>query len=87
MSIETLRDEIMYRLDGIPDENLPVFLAFIDFLIWRNQSSRSQEDINWLDSDLSSLGDLEPYEWQEGELKEGLPLKFLPETGEIVIDT
>jgi len=87
MSIETLRDEIMCRLDGIPDEKLPVVLAFIDFLIWRNQTSRSQEDINWLDSDLSSLGDLEPYKWQEGELKEGLPLKFLPETGEIVIDT
>jgi hypothetical protein len=26
-----------------------------------------QEDIDWLESDLSNLDNYEPYEWQEGE--------------------
>jgi hypothetical protein len=39
-----------------------------------------QEDIDWLESDLSNLDNYEPYEWQEGELQEGLPVKFIAET-------
>jgi hypothetical protein len=87
MSMSDLRDEIISRLDAIPDHKLPMVLTFIQFLIWQNQNSRSPEDINWLESDLSNLGSYEPYEWQEGELEEGLPVRVLPETGEIIIDT
>ena len=42
-----------------------------------------QEDIDWLESDLSNLDNYEPYEWQEGELQEGLPVRFIAETGKI----
>jgi predicted transcriptional regulator len=31
-------------------------------------------DRAWLESDLSRLGEYEPYDWQEGELDEGEPL-------------
>ena len=54
-------------------------------LVWQTENPRTQEDIEWLERDLSSLDNYEPYEWQEGELQEGLPVKFIAETGKIEI--
>ncbi len=46
-----------------------------------------QEDRDWLESDLSRLGEVEPYEWGEGELEEGQPLKYIPGIGLVIEDT
>jgi len=43
------------------------------------------EDQDWLESELSGLDSYEPYEWQEEELQEGQPIKFIAETGKIAI--
>ncbi len=80
-----LRNEIVQRLDVVPDDKLREILSFLNYLVWQNENSRTQEDKNWLDPDLSSLENYEPYEWQEGELEEGLPVKFIAETGKIKI--
>ena len=45
----------------------------------------SEEDETWMQSDLSSLGNHEPYDWQPGELEEGLPVKHVPGKG-LMID-
>lgn len=42
------------------------------------------EDRGWLESDLSGLGEIEPYEWQEGELEKGTPIDYEPEVGFVV---
>lgn len=44
-----------------------------------------QEDRAWMESDLSGLGDIEPYEFQEGELEQGYPVYYEPGVG-LVID-
>ena len=40
----------------------------------------------WLDTDLSRLGEYEPYEWEPGELGSGKPVKYIDGIGLVVID-
>jgi len=83
--MNVIKNEIVQRLETIPDDKLREVLSFLNYLVWQTENSRTQEDIDWLESDLSSLDNYEPYEWQEGELEEGIPVKFIAETGEIKI--
>jgi len=83
--MNTIRNEIAQRLGVIPDDKLREVLNFLNYLAWQTENPRTQEDTDWLESDLSSLDNYEPYEWQEGELQEGLPVKFIAETGKIEI--
>ena len=41
-------------------------------------------DRTWMESDLSRLGEFEPYEWEEGELEEGKPVRYEPGVGFVV---
>lgn len=83
--MNTIKSEIVQRLEIIPDDKLQEVLSFLNYLVWQTEKSRTQEDTDWLESNLSSLDNYEPYEWQEGELQEGLPVKFISETGKIEI--
>lgn len=42
---------------------------------------RTPEDVAWMESDLSHLGGYEPYEWVEGELDDGIPVRHEPGRG------
>jgi hypothetical protein len=46
-----------------------------------------QQDHDWLQRDLSSLENFEPYEFQEGDLERGDPVEFLPGEGYVVVRT
>jgi hypothetical protein len=81
--MNTIKSEIVQRLEIIPDNKLREVLSFLNYLVWQTENSRTQEDTDWLESDLSGLDNYEPYEWQEGELQEGLPVKFIAETGKM----
>ena len=37
---------------------------------------RSGEDIAWMEGDLSRLGELESYDWAEGELEDETPVRY-----------
>jgi hypothetical protein len=84
--MNVLRNEIVQHLKIVPNDKLQEVLNFLKDLVWQSQNSRTQEDTDWLESDLSNLGSYEPYEWQEGELEEGRPVKYIAETGKIEID-
>ncbi|WP_103667739.1 hypothetical protein [Pseudanabaena sp. BC1403] len=75
--MNTIKSEIVQRLEIISDDKLREVLSFLNYLVWQTENSRTLEDTDWLESDLSSLDNYEPYEWQEGELQEGLPVKFI----------
>ena len=79
-SMNTIKSKIVQRLEIIPDDKLQEVLSFLNYLVWQTENPRTQEDTDWLESDLSSLDNYEPYEWQEGELQEGLPVKFIAKT-------
>ena len=83
--MNTIRNEIAQRLGVIPDDKLREVLNFLNYLLWQTKNPRTQEDTDWLEIDLSGLDNYDPYEWQEGELHEGLPVKFIAETGKIEI--
>jgi len=83
--MNTIKSEIVQRLEIIPDDKLREVLSFLNYLVWQTENSRTQEDTDWLEIDLSGLDNYEPYEWQEGELQEGLTVKFIAETGKIEI--
>ncbi|GBO56369.1 hypothetical protein APA_4705 [Pseudanabaena sp. lw0831] len=84
--MNAIKNEIVQRLEIIPDDKLREVLSFLNYLVWQTENPRTQEDADWLESDLSGLDSYEPYEWQEGELQEGLPVQFIAETGKIKID-
>lgn len=72
--MNTIKSEIVQRLEIIPDNKLREVLSFLNYLMWQTENSRTQEDTDWLESDLSGLDNYESYEWQEGELQERLPV-------------
>ncbi|MEY3866528.1 MAG: hypothetical protein RLZZ338_419 [Cyanobacteriota bacterium] len=42
-------------------------------------------DCAWMNSDLSRLGDYEPYEWEPGELEMGHPVKYIEGIGLVIV--
>ncbi len=82
------KTHLLEKIDCLPDHLLKQVLAFVEFLLWQQNSTRSPaphpdnapnaEDQAWLNSDLSNLGAHEPYEWAEGEREQGKPVKYIP---------
>jgi len=72
--MNTIKNEIVQRLEIIPNDKLREVTSFLNYLMWQTENSRTQEDTDWLESDLSGLDNYESYEWQEGELQERLPV-------------
>jgi hypothetical protein len=83
--MNTLRTQVMQSLEVIPDERLGEVLDFLNHLVQLPENYQTQQDTDWLESDLSGLESYDAYEWQEGELEEGLPVKFIAETGDIKV--
>ena len=83
--MNTLRTQVVQSLQVIPDERLGEVLDFLNSLLQPKENYQTQQDTDWLESDLSGLESYDSYELQEGELQEGLPVKFLAETGDIEI--
>lgn len=83
--MNTLRTQVVQSLEVIPDERLGEVLDFLNYLVRPQANPQTRQDSDWLESDLSGLESYDTYEWQEGELEEGLPVKFVAETGNIEI--
>lgn len=49
--------------------------------VLERELGRTDEDIAWMESDLSRLGEYEPYEWVEGELEDEAPVRYEPGRG------
>jgi bacterioferritin (cytochrome b1) len=49
--------------------------------VLKRELKRTEEDIAWMESDLSRLGEFEPYEWTEGELENETPVRYGPGQG------
>ena len=44
--------------------------------VLERELKRTDEDIAWMESDLSLLGEHGPYEWAEGELENETPVRY-----------
>ncbi len=96
--MSSLKAKIVKQLDYLPDDALKQVSVFIDFLTWRKTADlelkstssaknlETKEDITWLETDLSNLGEYEPYEWQAGELEQGLAVEIAPEKGVLIVE-
>lgn len=95
--MDFLKDQINEKLENLPEKALEQVLEFVNFLEWRksnnnqsllsvNSEKFSEEDEKWLETDLSNLGSYEPYEWEPGELDEGLPVKHIPGKGIVIVE-
>ncbi len=49
--------------------------------VLKRELRRTDEDIAWMESDLSRLGEYEPYPWTEGELEDEAPVRYEPGRG------
>ena len=47
----------------------------------------TDKDRAWFESDLSHLGEFEPYEWAEGELDDGIPVRYVLGLGLVIEGT
>jgi hypothetical protein len=59
--MNTIRNEITQRLGVIPDDKLREVFNFLNYLVWQTENPRTQEDADWLESDLSGLDNYDPY--------------------------
>jgi len=51
------------------------------------EAAPEKEDVGssmWLETDLSRLGEIEPYDWAPGEIEQGKPLRFVPGKGVVI---
>ncbi|MTJ52433.1 hypothetical protein FJR38_07010 [Anabaena sp. UHCC 0253] len=60
--MNTIRSKVVQSLEVIPDDKLPEVLSFLNYLVWQSENPQTQEDTDWLESDLSGLENYEPYE-------------------------
>ena len=96
--MSSIKAKIVQQLDYLPENTLKQVLDFIEFLNWRkttnvqlnstsnNENFYTEEDITWLETDLSNLGEYEPYEWQPGELEQGLPVEIDLQKGIVIVE-
>jgi hypothetical protein len=52
-----------------------------ELLSVKSEDLRQEDDAQWLETDLSNLDSYEAYDWQPGELNEGLSVKYYPQKG------
>lgn len=95
--MSSLKAKIIEQLDYLPENALKQVLDFVEFLTWRKTANSEQnltlvdenrdreENVAWLETDLSNLGEYEPYEWQPGELDQGLPVEIDPAKGIVIV--
>lgn len=94
--MSSLKAKIVQHLDELPENILQKVFDYIEFLNWRKENIRIEstsvdektdleQDAAWLETDLSNLGEYEPYEWQEGEPNLGIPIEIDLDRGIIVI--
>lgn len=67
----------------------------MEFIWWRKNRKEpltsvvddweEEQDEVWLD-DLSNLESYEPYDWQSGEIGEGLPVRYIPGVGVVIVE-
>ncbi|OUL17650.1 hypothetical protein BV372_34800 [Nostoc sp. T09] len=96
--MDYLKEQIVKKLEGLPENALHEILNFVEFLESQNKTSQKPEfsiasvyleeecDVGWLQTDLSNLGSYEPYDWQPGELGKGLPVKYVPGMGVVIVE-
>jgi hypothetical protein len=88
------KTRLIQSIDRLPDSLIKPVVDFVEFLLWRQEAgsedtastknSPNAEDSAWLNADLPNLGAYEPYEWAEGELEEGNPVKYIPGKGLVI---
>jgi hypothetical protein len=49
--------------------------------VLERELKRTDEDIAWMEGDLSRLGEYGTYEWAEGELEDETPVRYEPGKG------
>jgi hypothetical protein len=92
--MSTDQTRLLEKINCLPDHLIKQVLNFVEFLLWQQNPTRppvplpttapTTADQAWLDSDLSNLGAHEPYEWAEGELEQGKPVKYIPGKGFVI---
>ncbi|MBX9255304.1 DUF2281 domain-containing protein [Desmonostoc muscorum CCALA 125] len=93
-----LKTKILEKLEHLSENAQQQVLDFVEFLEWRKDNRQESQlsivseeldeesDRGWLETDLSNLGSYEPYDWQPGELEKGLPVKYVPEMGVVIVE-
>ena len=96
--MDSLIEKIVEKLQHLPEPALQKIIDFVDFLTWQsiNRDSPSlsvagddlqeEHEMAWLETDLSNLGSYESYDWQPGEIGEGLPVKYIPGMGLVIVE-
>ena len=96
--MDSLKEKIVEKLESLPEMALQEVMDFLYFVVWRNQSRensslslagddlREEQDDAWLETDLSNLESYEPYDWEPGEMGEGLPVKYVPGMGVVIVE-
>ncbi|GET39496.1 hypothetical protein [Microseira wollei] len=96
--MDSLKEKIVEKLDSLPEMALQEVLEFLDFVIWRDRNReksslsvveddlREEQDTAWLEMDLSNLESYDAYDWQPGEMSEGLPVKYVPGMGVVIVE-
>ena len=96
--MDSFKEKIWEKLERLPENAQQEVLDFVKFLEWRKNNNQEfqlsgvtgeldeESDTGWVETDLSNLGSYEAYDWQPGELNQGLPIKYVPGMGVVIID-
>ncbi len=89
-----LKERLRELIDKLPDTEGQTALRFLEYLVERgamelggqdrSADGLGEEDRLWLESDLSNLGEVEPYDWKGESPNSGKPVRHVPGVGAVI---
>ena len=76
----TTKEQLHQLVDQLPEGAADEASRLLEAL----RDGRTPEDEVWMDTDLSRLGEFEPYEWGPEGPPEGRPIRYVPGIGPVV---
>lgn len=84
--MSTNKEHLHHLIDELPEALTGAVLDFVAFVRMRHglAVTPTPEDRAWLESDLSRMGEVEPYDWGPGGEPAGRPVRWDAARGEFV---
>lgn len=93
MVLSKIHEDLQRLVGFLPEHQAAIVKQLVEALIEKDGEQpatdaleRNAEDRAWLNSDLSRLGEYEPYDWGTGGVPKGQPVRYVFGVGFMVED-
>ncbi len=81
----TTRERLHQLIEELSENSIAAAERLLEDLRADERGEMTSEDRGWMESDLSRLGEYEPYDWGEEGPPAGKPIVYVPGRGPVII--